>query len=317
MSNTRRNWRYNQFTGIYYPKQITDEVHTIEYHEAWNAYGIQLLEAPSREFSVDIVENVTGGITFAEVGRSVSPSAGEFRVDYDATTFFATGRIEFNAADDGKSVLVDYRGLGEVLKNPPIPVLISRQVFTSSGTWTKPEGLSYVSVKAIGGGGGGGANTTNDIGGGGGGGGGISEKIIDESALAATVSVTVGSGGTGAVLPSTNGTAGGNSSFGAHCVASGGQGATAALGGASGLGSSGDLNYRQSPGQHGIYYNVNGSGGHGGGSGGIGSTDTSSDGGVGNPYGGGGGGGFNGISDTNGGDGASGVVIVENWGSPG
>jgi len=314
MSNTRRNWRYNPFTGIYYPKQITAEVHTVEYHEAWNAYGILLLEAPSRDFSVTITENITGGITFAEVGRSVSPSAGEFRVDYDASTFFATGRVEFNSADDGTVVLVSYRGLGEVLKNPPIPVLISRQVFTSSGTWTKPSGLVYVNVKVIGGGGGGGAFTLNDIGGGGGGGGGVSEKTILDVSLAATVAVTVGTGGAGAVLPANDGAAGNTSSFGAHCTASGGSGATSVNGGASGVGSSGDLNYALGPGHNSVSYpSFNGCGGNGGGPGGKGAITTVA-GADGSPYGGGGGGGFNGISDTNGGAGAAGVVIVENWG---
>ena len=48
------------------------------------------------------------------------------------------------------------------------------QIFTTSGTWTKPPGCSRVYMEIVGGGGGGGAgsrNAGNDSGAGGGGGG--------------------------------------------------------------------------------------------------------------------------------------------------
>ncbi len=72
----------------------------------------------------------------------------------------------------------------------------SHQVFTSSGTWTKPTGITKVKVTVTGGGGGGGAGSGNWNAKGGGGGGGTAIEVIDVSSVS-TVSVTVGSGGSG------------------------------------------------------------------------------------------------------------------------
>lgn len=90
--------------------------------------------------------------------------------------------------------------------------LKSIQVFTSSGTWNKPSGITRIHIVCIGGGGRGGIGTSTP--GGGGGAGARAEKILDVTAIASEV-VTVGAGG------SPNG---GASSFGAHCIAGGGQG---------------------------------------------------------------------------------------------
>lgn len=86
---------------------------------------------------------------------------------------------------------------------------LETQVFTSSGTWSKPSGCAYVEVIVIGGGGGGGSRS-------------------------GTTSV--------------NGSNGGSSSFGSHCSSTGGAGGnalgynyTTIIGG---IGSGGDINIR-------------------------------------------------------------------------
>tara|TARA_R100000426_G_scaffold53672_1_gene38741 strand:+ start:1866 stop:2546 length:681 start_codon:yes stop_codon:yes gene_type:complete len=140
--------------------------------------------------------------------------------------------------------------------------LVSTQVFTSSGTWTKASGVAKVRVIVTGGGGGASGtpgNNEDDIGGGGSAGG-TAIKTIDVTGIS-TVSVTVGGGGSAPAANSgANGSDGGTSSFGSHCSATGGGGApsynstsnTAAF--PSGNGSGGDINIY---GGHGHFPDVN------------------------------------------------------------
>lgn len=135
----------------------------------------------------------------------------------------------------------------------------SLQTFTTSGTWTKPSGVTKVIVEVIGGagGGGGGNGALWDASGsppgcgngGGGASGGYSRKFIDVSAVS-SVTVTVGAGGGGGAaggggncIGGSAGGAGGTSSFGAYATATGGTaGNKNSSLGTAGVGSSGDLN---------------------------------------------------------------------------
>ena len=102
--------------------------------------------------------------------------------------------------------------------------LKSVQVFTSTGTYTKPAGINTLKVICTGGGGGGGEGKATFNFNGGGAAGGTAIDIIDASSIT-TVAVTVGAGG--ALQNAGNGSSGNNgatSSFGSFCSATGGEG---------------------------------------------------------------------------------------------
>ena len=103
--------------------------------------------------------------------------------------------------------------------------LASVQTFTSSGTWTKPSGITKVMVE-VQGAGGAGTKSTASGNRNGGGGGGYARKLIDVSSIS-TATVTVGAGGVGSTSNSTTGTDGGDSiwSDGTNTVTGSGGGA--------------------------------------------------------------------------------------------
>jgi hypothetical protein len=160
--------------------------------------------------------------------------------------------------------------------------LTDRQQFDSSSTWTKPSTGTVALVQVWGAGGSGGRAGAGD-GGGGGGGGSYVERLIALASLSASVSVTVGGGGSAQTSDDTDGSAGGNTTFGTYLTAYGGGAGGGDSAGANGGGGGGGLNSAGSVAS-------GASGGNGGTPRGIiGSEITGAGGGNSNPFGGGGG----------------------------
>lgn len=295
-------------TGVYYASAVGTDAYAITPSPAIAAY------ANGMKFMVKADVANTGAATL-----NVS-ALGAITIKKLNDQDLSTGDIEANQIFE-----VVYNSTGPVFQMQSqiaqLSLSAQMQVFTGSGTWTKPSGVSVVTVKVVGGGGGGGgcSNAAGTIAGGGGGAGGYSEG---EVAVTGNVTVTVGAlgaGGVGAAVGSNGGTSSfaGSTTVAATGGTGGDNGATddaAAYGGAGGTGSVGDLNMVGQKGGTGRIVNTVGFSGCGGsgplGMGGV-AAEGSNTGLAGSGYGAGGGGAASADSATKtGGAGTGGVVIV-------
>lgn len=212
----------------------------------------------------DIVISTSGYGDLTEISEPSAPASNVARlyaVDVSGTT-----KLQFKDASGNLTT---------------IPQAADSQIFTASGTWTKPSSGTIALIQCWGAGGSGGRAGSGD-GGGGGGGGAYAEKWITVASLSASVSVTIGAGGTAQTADDTDGNAGGNTTFGAYLTAYGGGKGNGDNAGDNGGGGGGGLSSAGSAGS-------GASGGTGGSpSGSIGGNSTAAA-NASNPFGGGGG----------------------------
>lgn len=153
-------------------------------------------------------------------------------------TTSATGTIEEISVGSGLTL-----SGGSLALSPAATSQLREQLFTSSGTWTAPSGVTLARVVVIGGGGGGGAWNPDGDGADGGRGGFGGIAIGTFTVVPSTnYTVTVGAGGSGGGGARANGSSGGTSSFGSVISATGGAGGTSWGGiGTNGSGSGGTI----------------------------------------------------------------------------
>lgn len=206
-------------------------------------------------------------------------TSGEFDPDrLPSATDTTKGAVEKstspeNIAGVATDKFPDVAGVKEMIATHATDV----QVFSASGTWTKPASGKIAVVEAWGAGGSGAFRSSGSAGGGGGGAYVVGRLPIAD--LGATETVTIGAGGSSRTTNG-DGSNGGNTSFGAHVTSYGGAGGlgradhTGAGGGGGGTQSAGSGQSGGNPGPGSIGVNnggdsVYGGGGGGGGQGGV------------------------------------------------
>lgn len=284
---------------------------------------------------------ITGVTTITSLGSSASTAnpiyfirfTGILTLTYNASSLIIPGAANITTAA-GDTATAEYLGSGnwrilnytKASGSTSAILSVKRQKFTANGTYTPSAGMVEADIEGWGGGGaGGGATAAAGACGAGGGSGAYSRILVTAAQVGASKAVTIGAAGTGGAGTGGNG---GDTSVGTLMVAKGGtgglQGASSAnvLGGAGGLasGGTGDVTGNGVPGWPGI-------GGVGGGEssgaggmtslGGNGQSkyytlEAAGDPAIANTGSGGGGAASNGTAH-NGGNGATGFVLITEW----
>lgn len=176
------------------------------------------------------VTALEAGMSFLIEAATLNTDAATLNVDgIGNKSIVKNGSLPLDPGDLNGLVALGYDGTNFKLLTSPKSGFSKRQIFTASGTFTPPTGVTKAKVSVWGAGGGSGGTFASGSGSQGGGGGGFAQGIVAVTP-GVGVAVTIGAGGAAGVASSTP-TAGGNggtSSFGALLSATGGAGGIAA-----------------------------------------------------------------------------------------
>ena len=189
-----------------------DGIVTPRIYASWTAVA----DARVNEYEVQFRKTAESSYTslfvpFSEVSTYLAPL--QYGVGY-------TVRVRAVDLAGASSAWVSATHTVSASPSQPNDLPIDIQTFTSGGTWAKPSRGRLAKVECWGGGGSGGRESQI---GGGGGGGSYTDVWIPLSAIGATETVTIGAGGA-SISTNAPGVSGGNTTFGAHVTAYGGQG---------------------------------------------------------------------------------------------
>lgn len=207
--------------------------------------GLEVLNTSAATGTCVSITNLGSGNSF--VVNDQPSDASTFTID-------ANGKVGIGTAPDAAAALkVDTNGImfGDGTTQTTAATgggtATDVQVFTSSGTWTKPAGAVSVNIQLFGAGGGGSSGQKNNnttiarVAGGGGCGGSYLNASIRALDLGATEYVSIGLGGSGGAGQTTNGgsqiagTPGGNTTFGSFIALGGVAGQANGTAGTGGL----------------------------------------------------------------------------------
>lgn len=127
MAYTYQDNGINPRTGAISSRNIIEEL-TVGTGTAVD-YGVQLRDGIVQG-SLIVTENTTGGTEFTQV--TGAPAAGQVSVQY-SDGVSARGILEFNSADNGKNVVVEYSGYGSLTTKDNLQSLVSNLQPTTKG----------------------------------------------------------------------------------------------------------------------------------------------------------------------------------------
>jgi hypothetical protein len=298
--------------------------------------------APSANPRWDIVTlDIAGTVRIYAGAEAASPAIPYTPTNHLklADIYHRVGSTSVKDADDStNSYIIDRRAVSAGEDIFYTPAQNRRQIFTSSGTWTRPAGVDLIHFTVVGGGGNGG---DGDGGANGGGGGGAGAVRIGTLAITGDLTITVGAASADSTITdgttTITATAGQDGSSPGNGGDGGGFGAGGGGGGGNGMvisgnggdwetaGEDGGATGGETTGHGGIcgykggissgaLTGGGGAAGYGGDGGGGGDEAQNGQSGKGFGAGGGGGGGGGGGTGGTGGTGGAGLVIIEWWG---
>ena len=242
---------YRSHSGRYYRCKVarssSDTSDPSQDNTGWEAIGSSFsLEggiSTARQENIDAAARLVFGDDYKSKWAAGTFAVGDVAYDDVTQKFYECDAARTASNTDRPSVDSANWSLIPSLKSNVLGstglARVKSQVFTSSGTWPRPENVNFVKAFLVGsggGGGGGGGSTSSHIGAGGygGGGGAGGQLIIAEVPVSGDVLVTIGAGGLGGAgsvgggsssdsSRGSDGSAGGDTTFGSILRARGGQ----------------------------------------------------------------------------------------------